>query len=185
MSICFKKISFRKPEKAQFRLVHIYRGNPRTHKNFRVYIIFPPASRPFLPSREALLGLIGQFPEIRFRSLFQFPSRDFFEVRCRAKNMFNSRELSFREERDSFLAEVTAMSQGIRDISNYVTEACTSFVESTDYQGVSWNGRFMTPCIPGLSGSGLSMPSDKDLQCKFKELDRLCAFLPPFTFPAA
>jgi hypothetical protein len=107
-----------------------------------LYLIYPPKHKPFLPSDESLLTMVGHLPEVAFIESNRFKDRDYFLVFGLKRNIFTTRaDFVSRTIRRQFLCEIGQASTTERIVRPSTLEAANLFLAECGFATVEWNGR--------------------------------------------
>lgn len=156
------------------------------HRRFYLYLIYPPASTPFLPSDEALKTLVGTIPDMRFLRSSRYADRDYFAVYGGNKNILTTRAKSpAREVRNSFLEDVASASLEERIIPAYVQEACQAFLSDCGFASILWDGKQAIAHDAEMKRYEGSRITGGTYWRPFRNVERVCRPILPFYLEAA
>ena len=160
---------------------------------YYAYRIHPPAHAPFLPSEEAIITFVESYPELTYLKTEREPDRDILIVKVSAEaNMFRSHATSGeRVLRTLFLRDVASRSVQLRDIPEYIQNACQEYLESRGFCALTWKPYPSRPSrshFMFLRADGVCVPSWRvslTPDAELRKLKHTCAPYPPFTYEAA
>ncbi len=151
-----------------------------------LYRVYPPGSKPFLPSDEALRMLVATIPAVRFHKSARFSNRDFFFVYGANKNIFTARaDARARELRKGFLRGVGALALPYREVPAYVQEAAREFLSSRGFVSVEWTGKQLIAYDMRNKRLEGRLVTEGIYWRPFREFERICRPILPFIYRAA
>lgn len=170
--------------KARYHFVRSGWGAKRK-RWLHLYRVYPPASKPYLPSDEAIKTLVATVPGIRLHECIRFIDHDLFLVYGRNKNIFTTRAGSdARAIRNGFLSDVAAMAIDTRDTPTHVQEAAKTFLADCGFVYVEWNGAHAIAYnANGKRYEGLRVGGT--YWRPFRTFEHICKPILPFTYSAA
>lgn len=160
---------------------------------FYAYCIHPPKNAPFLASDEAVITFVESYPELTYQKTEREPDRDILIVKVRPDaNMFRSHATpAERALRNMFLRDVASRALQLRDVPEYVQDACRKYMVQKGFGSVAWKPNNAKPSrsyFMFIDADGIHVPSWRiqlTPEQELSHLKRTCMPYLPFTLEAA
>lgn len=175
--------SAREPTQAYFK--HKRRYYIRDEKRWeRLYQVYLPASRPFLPSDYVLSEIFGKFRSVILHEIHRHHDRDFVFVRARDMNFFRSIDPPRKLARQRFLQRILEQSQQERILPTGLREMADELLAASGCTEIKWTGKVLLARKEKYETfRRKAMP--EELRAEFKKLEYFCGAELPFIYKAA